>query len=146
MKEVAQMSNGIKLRKLRLQKGLTQKQLADVAGCTPQNIRHFEGERQNIPEWKLDSITNALGVTREALIDYKVSSANDLLEILLRLEDDFGLSPVYEDDELGIKCDPQAPHAAKLGFALRQWSKMRKQLEDGEITQEEYDFWKDGHR
>jgi hypothetical protein len=60
--------------------------------------------------------------------------------------DDFGLSPVYEEDELGIKCDPQAPHAAKLGFALRQWSKMRKQLEDGEITQEVYDFWKDGHR
>jgi transcriptional regulator with XRE-family HTH domain len=52
------VSFGIKLCRLRLQKGLIQQQLAKAVQCSDGNIRHFEGERQNIPAWKLDSITD----------------------------------------------------------------------------------------
>mgnify|MGYP003272710849 FL=1 len=88
----------------------------------------------------LESIAAALGVSVNALKDYGVETAGDLMSLLVRLEDSFGI--VSSADGSGLSLNPKAPHAPKAAMAIELWAEKRARLENGEIDADEYEDWK----
>lgn len=88
----------------------------------------------------LESIADTLGVSVNALKDYGVETAGDLVSLLVRLEDSFGVVP--SADGTGLSLNPKAPHAPKAATAIELWAEKRAQLENGEIDAAEYEGWK----
>ena len=69
-----------------------------------------------------------------------VETAGDLMSLLVRLEDSFGIVP--SADGTGLSLNPKAPHAPKAATAIELWAEKRAQLENGEIDADEYEDWK----
>lgn len=134
------MSVGENIRRYRKSRGMTQAQLAEAVGLTEGAVRHYEsGIRAAKPEL-LGFIADTLGVSVNALKDYGVENAGDLMSLLVRLEDSFGVVP--SADGTGLSLNPKAPHASKAATAIELWAEKRAQLENGEIDADEYEDWK----
>lgn len=72
--------------------------------------------------------------------DYGVETAGDLMSLLVRLEDSFGIAPAA--DGTGLSLNPKAPQAPKAAMAIKLWAEKRTQLENSEIDVNEYGDWK----
>lgn len=132
---------GSRIRALRESQGMTQRQFAERAGCTDAAIRNYEAGRRTLKGSALDAIAGALGVAPEALMPVQVESARDALELLFRIEEEFGLRPVG-DGKLAV--EGRAGKAPKLSAAIKAWESQIDALDRGEITPEEYESWKMG--
>ena len=62
------MTVGERIKKIRLEKGLTQKQLAEKCGLFDSTIRKYESGRQNPKIGTVEKIANALGVETSELL------------------------------------------------------------------------------
>lgn len=134
------MSVGENIRRYRKLRGMTQAQLAEAVGLTEGAVRHYESGIRAVKPELLESIAAALGVSVNALKDYGVETAGDLMSLLVRLEDSFGIVPAA--DGAGLSLNPKAPHAPKAAMAIELWAEKRAQLESGEIDADEYEDWK----
>ena len=134
------MSVGENIRRYRKLRGMTQAQLAEAVGLTEGAVRHYESGIRAVKPELLESIAAALGVSDNALKDYGVETAGDLMSLLVRLEDSFGIAPA--SDGSGLTLNPNAPHAPKAAMAIELWAEKRAQLENGEIDAAEYEDWK----
>ena len=134
------MSVGENIRRYRKLRGMTQAQLAEAVGLTEGAVRHYESGIRAVKPELLESIAAALGVSVNALKDYGVETAGDLMSLLVRLEDPFGIVPAA--DGLGLSLNPKAPHAPKAAMAIELWAEKRAQLENGVIDANEYEDWK----
>lgn len=134
------MSVGKNIRRYRKSRGMTQAQLAEAVGLTEGAVRHYESGIRAVKPELLESISAALGVSVNALKDYGVETAGDLMSLLVRLEDSFGIVPAA--DGTGLSLNPEAPHAPKAATAIELWAEKRAQLENGEIDADEYEDWK----
>ena len=130
------MTTGSRIRALRESRGMTQRQLAERAGCTDAAIRNYEAGRRALKGSALDAIAGALG---GALMPVQAESARDALELLFRIEEEFGLRPVG-GGRLAVA--PGAEKAPKLAAAIKAWESQVDALDRGEITPEEYESWK----
>ena len=128
------MSVGENIRRYRKSRGMTQAQLAEVVGLTEGAVRHYESGIRAVKPELLESISV------NALKDYGVETAGDLMSLLVRLEDSFGIVPAA--DGTGLSLNPKAPHAPKAAMAIELWAEKRAQLENGEIDADEYENWK----
>ena len=68
------MSIGENIRKLRLQRNLTQKELGDLCGMADSAIRRYESNRANPKIETLEKIAKALGTTPFGIINYDTLS------------------------------------------------------------------------
>lgn len=134
------MSVGENIRRYRKLRGMTQAQLAESVGLTEGAVRHYESGIRAVRPELLESIAATLGVSVSALKDYGVETAGDLMSLLVRLEDSFGIVPA--GDGLGLSLNAKASHAAKAATAIKLWAEKRAQLENGEIDADEYEDWK----
>ena len=134
------MSVGKNIRRYRKSRGMTQAQLAEAVGLTEGAVRHYESGIRAVKPELLESISAALGVSVNALKDYGVETAGDLMSLLVRLEDSFGIVPAA--DGRGLSLNPKAPHAPKAAMAIELWAEKRARLENGEIDADEYEDWK----
>lgn len=134
------MSVGENIRRYRKSRGMTQAQLAEAVGLTEGAVRHYESGIRAVKPELLESISAALGVSVNALKDYGVETAGDLMSLLVRLEDSFGIVPAA--DGMGLSLNPKAPHAPKAAMAIELWAEKRAQLENGKIDADEYEDWK----
>ena len=107
------MSVGENIRRYRKSRGMTQAQLAEAVGLTEGAVRHYESG---------------------------IETAGDLMSLLVRLEDSFGIVP--SADGSGLSLNPKAPHAPKAAMAIELWAEKRARLENGEIDAAEYEDWK----
>ena len=135
------MTTGSRIRALRESRGMTQRQLAERAGCTDAAIRNYEAGRRALKGSALDAIAGAPGVAPEALMPVQAESVRDALELLFRIEEEFGLRPVG-GGRLAVA--PGAEKAPKLAAAIKAWESQVDALDRGEITPEEYESWKMG--
>lgn len=134
------MSVGENIRRYRKSRGMTQAQLAEAVGLTEGAVRHYENGIRAVKPELLESIAAALSVSVNALKDYGVETAGDLMSLLVRLEDSFGIVPAA--DGSGLSLNPKAPRAPKAAMAIELWAEKRVQLENGEIDAAEYEDWK----
>ena len=84
-------------------------------------MRHYESGIRAVKPELLESISAALGVSVNALKDYGVETAGDLMSLLVRLEDSFGIVP--SADGTGLSLNPKAPHAPKAATAIELWQR-----------------------
>ena len=134
------MSVGENIRRYRKSRGMTQAQLAEAVGLTEGAVRHYESGIRAVKPELLESISTALGVSVNALKDYGVENAGDLMSLLVRLEDSFGIIPSTGGS--GLSLNPKAPHAPKAATAIGLWAEKRAQLENGKIDDAGYENWK----
>ena len=117
------MATGDNIRRHRKAKGFTQAQLADAVGLTEGAIRHYESGIRAVKPELLEKIAKALEVSEGALKDYGVETAGDLMSLLVRLEDSFGIVPAA--DGSGLSLNPKAPRAPKAAMAIELWAEKR---------------------
>ena len=103
------MSVGENIRRYRKSRGMTKAQLAEAVGLTEGAVRHYESGIRAVKPELLESIAAALGVSVNALKDYGVETAGDLISLLVRLEDSFGIVPAA--DGTGLSLNPGASRA-----------------------------------
>lgn len=68
------MTVGENIRRIRISKGLTQKELADILGVSEANIRAYEKGRRNPKPSSLKKFADALGVNPEVLSNSEFDS------------------------------------------------------------------------
>lgn len=136
------MGVGERIRRCRKAGGYTQRGLAEEVGVTESAIRNYELGLRTPSRAQLKAIAQALDVAPESLADVGPESARGALEMVFRLEGEMGLRPVETEGGIGIAVDPKAEGSQKLSQALRAWERMRRQLEAGEVSEEEYEAWK----
>ena len=73
------MTVGENIRRIRKERGLTQKQLGELVGASEAYIRAYESGRRNPKPSSLEKIANALAVNQEVL-------ENSDLRLLLKLK------------------------------------------------------------
>lgn len=131
---------GENIRHYRQERGLNVSQLAKKVGTAESAIRHYEKNERTMSEEQLLKIACALDVSPLALRDYRIGSARDLMGLMLQLEETFGIVP--DEDGKRLVFDHSAKNAQKLEQAIQGWADIRRQLDAGEMTQEEYEDWK----
>lgn len=127
--------SGKKLRRLRLLRNFTQKELAVKSGITDAAIRNYELGNRSPNKEQLIKIAEVLNCDTSALLDY--GSSSKIIQILFDYEKDIKLMPAI--DKNGVKLTSTNP--AIICFLL-DWIEMREKHYNGEITDEEFEDWK----
>lgn len=121
---------------------MTQVQLAEACGLTDSAIRNYELCNRVPGTEQVASIASALDISPESLREVPLESSRQALELLFRLEEEFGLVPDEIDGKLVLKVDEGAGEPQKLVQALKAWKRMIDSEKAGEIGSEELSEWK----
>ena len=136
------MKTGELIKKYRKLRKITQRQLATACGQTDSAIRNYELGNRTPGQEQIRAVAGALDISSEALREVPLESSRQALELLFRLDEEFGLEPMEVDGMLVLGFDAEAEKSPKLATALKAWKKMLDSENAGEITPEELDEWK----
>lgn len=130
-----------KLKKLRDELHLTQKEVADKARITESAYRAYELGDRNPKSEILDRIAKALEVRPEYLSAPAFRNRREFAYAILENEDSFGYT-VRDID--GVPAIVKGYGSAMDFFAefVRDWEEMREKFDNHEISKEEYEDWK----
>lgn len=131
------MISGQKLKKLRLLRDLTQKELAIKAGLTDAAIRNYELGNRSPTKEQLQKIAQALDCDISALTDHEPNSIHEFIHIIFDYEKEMKLRPLIDDATSAL-----LSHDMNFNDFLVEWDEMRKKHYNGEITDEEFEDWK----
>ena len=107
-----------KISQLRKDRGLTQVQLAKLVGVTDAAIRSYESGSRKPKEEHLRRMAKALGIRQEALAEYGVTSLNEAMQSVFRMEDShMRAKPVKRGDQYYITFDE-----ASLRQGIQEWA------------------------
>lgn len=163
MKGGAAMTTGEKIKRIRLHRKMTQKELGDAVGLTANRIAQYEMGYRVPKATLLEKMAEAMKVARESLLENN-GMAVSVLEQLFWLDEEVpgiiklaetersgmmynanpGFSLRYDDNDLW----PARPPIAMwfdftiLDDFLRDWAKVQTLLRDGMISREQYFEWK----
>ena len=97
------MPTGTKIKEIRKQKGLTQKQLGDLCGIADSNIRKYENGKQNPKIETLQKIADALGCDILDLMEIEVEPiTTDKMANFLNIS----VGSLTNDNEITNKTQP----------------------------------------
>ena len=140
------MATGERIRFLRRMRGLTQKMLGMEIGFPEKSadirIVQYETGVRTPKQEILNSISNVLEVSPNALSVPDIDSDLGFMHTLFALEDIFGLEPSGSDEKISLDfTNPRAlePHLADM---LHTWIEQYKRFKAGEISKEDYDNWR----
>ena len=133
------MTIGEKIKKFRIKKNLTQKQLAYLAGLSEPAIRNYELGNRTPSEKHIERIAWALGVSPFAISDPDIESYIGVMHTLFALEEKYGAKLVCELGDTYITFPP----GSDLRSRISDWGKAYTKLQDGSMTNEEYEEWKE---
>ena len=133
---------GRRIRDLRLKRCWTQREAAERSFVTESAFRSYElGDR--IPKREIvGRIAKALGVRSEYLTAPEFLNSTEFCYALLQSEEAFHLKPGMDEAGLGHLSVEPIGDAKRVAGLLNEWSRMRQKLDSKEITQAEYDEWK----
>ena len=136
------MGTGELIRKYRKMRGLTQSELAENCGLTDSAIRNYELGNRTPGEDQVKGIASALSVAPESLFDVPAATAREALELIFRIDEEFGLKPKEIGGEVVLAIDSSSKKAPKLAQALKAWLAQIDSEKSGEITSEQLAEWK----
>ena len=131
------MISGQKLKKLRLLRKLTQKELAIKAGLTDTAIRNYELGNRSPTKEQMQKIAQALDCDISALTDHEPNSIHEFIHIIFDYEKEMKLRPLIDGATSAL-----LSHDINFNYFLVEWDEMRKKHYNGEITDEEFEDWK----
>jgi transcriptional regulator with XRE-family HTH domain len=135
------MTVGEKIRIFRLEKNLTQKELAIMCRYSESAIRNYElGNRTpNIDQ--LQIIADALQINVYALADPSIDTYTGAIHTLFSMEDEYGLHPITaEDGQIYLTVDSRK--GGTLQDSIIAWGKMYEKLRKEDTSMDEYQKWK----
>ena len=141
------MAIGQRIRYFRTLMGLTQKQLGEKLGFQGKSsdvrIAQYEYEAR-IPKHDLvKQMSELFGISTHALNVPNIDSTVGLMHTLFAMEDMYGLKVRKMDGELCLWLDMNVAKQDKsLIPDMYSWLEIREKLQNGEITQDEYDNWR----
>ena len=91
-----------------------------------------------------NAIAEALGVSVPALTAPEITDDATLLHLLFALEDRYGVKLSFDGETMYARLVVQAKKGEPLYPKLYFWQVMKRRLETGETSQEEYDDWRYG--
>lgn len=133
---------GRRIRDLRLKRCWTQREAAEKSFVTESAFRSYElGDRMPKREI-IDRIAKAFGVRSEYLTAPEFLNSTEFCYALLQSEGAFHLKPGVDEAGLGHLSVEPIGDAKRISGLLNEWNRMRQKLDSKEITQAEYDEWK----
>lgn len=138
-------SSGVKMRKIRLRKGLSTSDLGAKCNVTDAAIRQYEGDKRSPKEDKLQEIANALGVDVSALYDRKIESISDIMHILFEIESDGYVTPDIFPVNANRSRTLYGVRALNevLNEGIEKWCEKRELWETQQISDDDYRNWQD---
>lgn len=130
---------GLRIRRLREQRGLTRRQLAEASGLGESTLGCYELGTNYPKDVYLEKLAKTLRVRPETFSVCGVDTDIQLIHLLFNLEDSFDMY-AKGGGEASMTADESKRLLLK---ALREWGDKRDELEHGEITEEQYREWKD---
>ena len=132
------MKIGEKIRKFRTENGLSQKELAKMAGLSEPAIRNYELGNRTPSDKQIDAIAGALDISPFAISDPDIESYIGVMHTLFALEEEYGATLVCEPGATYITF----PAGSDLRSRLSDWGEVFSKSKDGSMTKEEYEEWK----
>lgn len=133
---------GRRIRDLRLKRCWTQREAAEKSFVTESAFRSYElGDRMPKREI-IDRIAKAFGVRSEYLTAPEFLNSTEFCYALLQSEEAFHLKPGVDEAGLGHLSVEPIGDAKRISGLFNEWNRMRQKLDSKEITQAEYDEWK----
>lgn len=145
------MTVGSKIRKYRMLKGLTQKELGLMVGFSEatadSRIRKYESDAMAPKAVIRKSLADALDVDLSALSDIDISTYEDVMQVLFQFEDDFGMDIKKKDGRTYLSFRDDNAKIQTLTTFMNIWiTETKKLLPDPEHADEEqkrvYALWK----
>ena len=141
------MTCGKKIKRIRIFRGMTQKELGVLAGLGEPNanirIAQYECDARIPRANLLDKFAQTLDVAPAALSVPDIDSPVELMHTLFSLEDRYGLEIYEHNGAAYLQVNPLKNREAKqLNEILLAWKQVSDQLRRGEITRAEYDRWR----
>lgn len=125
---------GKRIRYFRCRKGITQKELGKLIGFPDDaadiRMTQYENERRNPKIERTNKIAEALDVSPYALMVPGIDTPIELIHTLFAIEDIYGL--VVNEMSSNVE----------LNAILKEWACKRILSANGEITRDEYDYWR----
>lgn len=133
---------GRRIRDLRSKRCWTQREAAEKSFVTESAFRSYElGDR--MPKREIvNRIAKAFGVRSEYLTAPEFLNSTEFCYALLQCEEAFHLKPRLDEAGLGHLDVEPIGDAKRISGLLNEWSRIRQKLDDNEITQDEYNEWK----
>ena len=120
-------TQGRRIKKLRLAKGLSQKRLSDMVGIVPTHLQAYEYGTRHPKEEILNRLAKALDVTPSMLQPLDVDTVNGLLGIIYEMHTSYhGLEIVEEDGQVSIRL----PNTLQAMPAKKSLLRIKKILDD----------------
>ena len=120
-------TQGRRIKKLRLAKGLSQKRLSDMVGIVPTHLQAYEYGTRHPTEEILNRLAKALDVTPSMLQPLDVDTVNGLLGIIYEMHTSYhGLEIVEEDGQISIRL----PNTLQAMPAKKSLLRIKKILDD----------------
>lgn len=143
------MTVGEKIRKIRLVRGMTQKELGEKVGLTDVRIRQYELNNRTPKEELLRKIAEVLEVNYYALCEPRWESREELIFSLFELEEQGVLELHHILSSLGDTSQDSLQEQVVITFKeeelhwfLKEWLMRKEELQAGKIREEEYEEWK----
>ena len=141
------MSIGLRIRALRMKKGLTQRQLGVMLGFNESNadvrVAQYETDSRIPREDLLERIANVLDVD-VSFLNPDIRNPIGKMQLLFSLEDDqiLQINTAYGIPILSFNVTNKTDEGRLFEIYFQQWSDMAEKLRRGIITREEYDQWR----
>lgn len=76
-----------KIRKFRKEKNMSQDELSNLSGINVSTIKKYESGYRNPKPDQLLKITNALGVSINAFMEFELTTVSDVISLLMRMDE-----------------------------------------------------------
>ncbi|NCD01993.1 MAG: helix-turn-helix domain-containing protein [Clostridia bacterium] len=141
------MTIGEKIKKYRLEKNLSQKQVAIRAGMSEPAIRNYELGNRTPSDKQIEKIALALDVSPFALSNPNLDSYVGVMHALFYLEDEYGLVPDEIDGQFCLKFKDRFSTASSN---LESWYKEYRNMQEASPDKAEevhayYNEWKQSY-
>ena len=145
LRSVVTMTTGKKIKRIRLLRGLTQRELGIAAGLHPYTadtrISQYEIDDRVPKKELLEKIAIALGVSVLSLQPFVAGTSDaDIMLCLMDIEDEWGSRMLLDSSKQGKSgIFFESPRISKI---LDEWLSKRKSVEEGTLSPDDCLAWK----
>ena len=141
------MAIGERIHFFRIMRGMTQKYLGMALGFPEKSadvrLAQYETGTRTPKADVTEALAQVLDVSPKALDVPDIDSYIGLMHTLFTLEDRYGLEVCESDGEAHLRVNFRQGHDAdQLSQMLEAWKEQAAKLSAGEISREEYDWWR----
>lgn len=140
------MAIGNRIKLFRNMRNLTQKELGAKVGfpfnATDVRIAQYESEKRIPKDDMVNKLASILDVSPAAIKVPEIDTYIGVMHTLFTLEDTFGIKVNKIDGELCISLDKTDSAYLSMFEMLNSWQMEYEKFQNGEITKEEYDYWR----